>query len=145
MFRFRLQHVLEIRERMERIQLKEYSLADLEARRMEQEIDARHEAIRNAGSRMDAARQASPSAAPLQLYGNYRRRLETEIGRIRERLREHMQVLEARRKELVEARRKRRTMEILREKARGRYDKEMSRRERVEMDEVAANYHVFKG
>jgi flagellar FliJ protein len=145
MFRFRLQHVLEIRERMERIRLKEFSLAELEARRMEGEIDARHEAIRRSAGLMDAARRNSPTAVPLQLHDHFRRRLETEIGRVRERLREHLQVLEARRKDLVEARRQRRTMEILRDKARGRYEKEMSRRERVEMDEVAANYHVFKG
>jgi len=144
MFHFRLQHVLEIRERLERIKQKEYSLALLDAQRMEHDISTRHSDIRRSGDRMDSLRQASPSPFPLQLHVNYRKRLEGEITRIGESLREHQQVLEARRRELVEARRARRTMEILRDKAQARYEERMSRRERADMDEVAANYHTFK-
>lgn len=143
MFHFRLQHVLEIRERQERIKQKDYSLALLEAQRIEHEIARRHQDIRRSGDHMDALRRASPSAVPLQLHVNYRKRLEGEITRLREQLREQQQVLEARRKELVEARRARRTMEILRDKAQARYEQRMSRRERADMDEVAANYHTF--
>ena len=144
MFRFRLQHVLEIRERLERIKQKDYSLALLEAQRMEHEIEARRLDIRRSGDHMDALRRSSPTAVPLQLHVNYRKRLDGEIGRIGNSLREHQQVLEARRRELVEARRARRTMEILRDKAQARYEQRMSRRDRADMDEVAANYHTFR-
>jgi flagellar FliJ protein len=144
MFRFRLQHVLEIRERLERIKQKDYSLALLEAQRMEHEIAARKVDIRRSGDHMDALRQSSPSAYPLQLHVNYRKRLDGEIVRLGDSLGEHQQVLEARRRELVEARRARRTMEILRDKAQARYEQRLSRRERADMDEVAANYHTFK-
>jgi len=144
MFRFRLQHVLEIRERLERIKQKDYSLALLEAQKMEQAIGMRHQDIRRSGDHMDALRRSSPTAVPLQLHVNYRKRLEGEIDRLEESLREYQQVLEARRRELVEARRARRTMEILRDKAQARYEQRLSRRERADMDEVAANYHTFK-
>jgi len=135
---------LEIRERLERIKQKDYSLALLEAQKMETSIAQRHTDIKRSGENMDALRRSSPTAVPLQLHVNYRKRLEGEIDRMSEQLREFQQVLEARRKELVEARRARRTMEILRDKAQARYEQRMSRRERADMDEVAANYHTFK-
>lgn len=144
MFRFRLQHVLEIRERLERIKQKDYSLALLEAQKIEDGITQRHQDIKRSGEHMDALRQSSPTAAPLMFHVNYRKRLEGEIDRMTEQLREFQEVLEARRKELVEARRARRTMEILRDKAQARHEQRMMRVELADMDEVAANYHTFK-
>jgi flagellar export protein FliJ len=144
MFRFKLQHVLDVRERLERLKQKEYSLALMEAQRLEHEIALRHQNMVRSGEHMDALRRSTPSPYPLQLHNQYRKRLGGEIQVLQQQLREQDQVLEARRRELVESRRARRTMEILREKAHTRYEERQSRRERAEMDEVAANYHTSR-
>jgi len=144
MFHFRLQHVLEVRERLERLKQKDYSLALLDWQTLVGEIDRRQVTLVRASESVDSLKQTSPTALPLQLHANYRRRLKAEIGRLREQVREQEQVLELKRKELVESRRARRTLEILRDKQRVRYDQLQKRQERVTMDEVAANYHTFR-
>lgn len=144
MFTFSLQSVLDVRERMEKLKYKEYSQVLQERRRLEGEVDRRETALVAAARNNDAQRREGRSALPLQLFENYRRRLRSEIDRVREQMRQQEQELEARRMELVEARRAHRTLEILKEKERKRYDQEQARRERAFMDEVASNYHVFR-
>ncbi|NIP74128.1 MAG: hypothetical protein GWO16_14400, partial [Gammaproteobacteria bacterium] len=75
------------------------------------------------------------------LYDNYRRRVEGEIQLIEGQMREQAQELEAKRQALVEAKRAQRTLEILRDKAQSRAERELGRRERATMDEVASTYH----
>ena len=143
MFHFRLQHVLEVRERLERLRQKDYSLAMLEWQAMVNEIDRRQAALNQAAENMDSLKQTTPTTLPLQLHTNYRKRLRAEIERIREQAREQEQVVDMRRRELVESRRARRTLEILRDKQRARYELARQRQERATMDEVASNYHKF--
>ncbi len=145
MFHFPLQHVLEVRERLERLKQKEYSLVLLEWQKQVHEIDQRQQNVLRSSANMDSLRQSSPTAVPLQLHANFRMRMQAEISRLRQQVRETEQVLEAKRKQLVESRRSRRTLEILREKQQVRYEERLKRREATEMDEVAANYHTFQG
>jgi len=128
-FHFRLQHVLEVRERLERLRQKDYSLAMLEWQAMVNEIDRRQAALNQAAENMDSLKQTTPTTLPLQLHTNYRKRLRAEIERIREQAREQEQVVDMRRRELVESRRARRTLEILRDKQRARY--ELARQRRI--------------
>jgi flagellar FliJ protein len=145
MFHFRLQHVLEVRERLERLKQKDYSLALLDWQALVGEIDHRQQTMTRASGYVDSLKQTSPTTLPLQLHANFRRRLKSEIVRLREQVREQEQVLEGKRKELVESRRARRTLEILKDKQEARYLERQKRLERVTMDEVAANYHTFRG
>ncbi|MCZ6728098.1 MAG: flagellar FliJ family protein, partial [SAR324 cluster bacterium] len=71
-------------------------------------------------------------------------RLQSEIGLIAEQLREEEQALEEKRKELVEARRAHRALEILKEKERARYAQALARQERAIMDEIAANNYLHQ-
>ena len=145
MFHFRLQHVLEVRERLERLRQKDYSLAMLEWQTLVGEIENRQQSLVQAAQNMDSLKQTTPTTLPLQLHTNYRKRLKTEIERIREKAREQEQVVDLRRRELVESRRARRTLEILRDKQQARYELARARQERANMDEVASNYHKFGG
>jgi flagellar FliJ protein len=145
MFHFRLQHVLEVRERLERLKQKDYSLALLDWQSLMTGIDQRQQTIARAAEHVDSLKQTSPTTLPLMLHGFYRKRLTAEIETLREQVREQEQVLEVKRKELVESRRARRTLEILKDKQKARYDESQKRLERVTMDEVAANYHTFRG
>ena len=143
MFHFRLQHVLDVRERLERLRQKEYSLVLLEWQQLTHAIEECRQRKARSAQTVDGLRQTSPSPVPMQWHAQYRQRLDAELQRLGQELREKEQLLEARRMELVESRRARRTLEILRDKQRARYEESMSRQDRIAMDEVAANYHWF--
>lgn len=144
MFHFRLQSVLDVRERMARIKQKEFAEVLARHQLLEDEI-VRHEAhLGRAARYVDQAKRGSPSVAPLELFANFQRRIRGEMARIQEQIREQAQELEATRGALVEAKRAQRGLEILRDKARVRYEHVMSRRERAAMDEVASNYHLLR-
>jgi flagellar export protein FliJ len=101
--------------------------------------------LAEAAQHMDSLKQTSPTTLPLQLHTNYRKRLKSEIEGFREQVREQEQVVTVKRRDLVESRRARRTLEILRDKQRARYEQARTRQERATMDEVASNYHKFGG
>ncbi len=144
MFRFRLQSVLEVRERLARLRQKEFSEVLAVRHAMEAEIEGFRQGLGQAAKYVDQARQSTVTAHPMELYGNYRRRVTSEIGRIEEQMREQQQELQAKRNDLVEAKRAQRTLEILRDKQQARYAAEEGRKERANMDEIASNYHVFR-
>lgn len=144
MFAFSLQTVLDVRERLEKIKYKEFSSELLERQKLESEIERNRQGLAGSGEKIDRLRRAGTTAAALQLYDRYRERLEAQNELLGEQLRTREQALEEKRKELVEARRAHRALEILRDKEKVRYDTEQSRRERMVMDEVASNYHIFR-
>jgi flagellar export protein FliJ len=69
--------------------------------------------------------------------------LKDEIAVIEQQMREQNEVVEVKRKELVEARRSHKALEILREKEFKRYQEAQERRERAVMDEIASTFHTF--
>ncbi|MBI4084235.1 MAG: flagellar export protein FliJ [Candidatus Lambdaproteobacteria bacterium] len=144
MFQFSLQSVLDVRERLEKLRYKEYSTVLLERQRLESEIDRRQGAMERAAQGADEQRRLGRSALPLQLHDQYRKRLQNEVVRLRQQVKDQEQQLEAKRKQLVEARRAHRALEILRDKEHDRYESELARRERITMDEVASNYHQYR-
>ncbi len=143
MFHFRLESILKVRERMARIRQKEFSEVLARHQRLDAEILAHQQELSKASAFADQARRSSPTAFPLEIFGNFQRRVKGEIELLAEQKREEAQELEAKRKSLVEAKRAQRALEILRDKAQERYEKEMSRRERLIMDEVATNYFIL--
>ncbi|HKI98945.1 MAG TPA: flagellar export protein FliJ [bacterium] len=144
MFHFRLQSVLDVRERMARLKQKEFAEVLARHQLLEAEIE-RHEAeLARAARYVDNLRRTSPTVVPLELFGNFQRRVKGDMERIQEQMREQAQELEAKRSALVEAKRAQRSLEILRDKARARYEDAMGRRERVAMDEVASNYFLLR-
>jgi flagellar export protein FliJ len=144
MFLFRLQSVLEVRERMARLKQKEFAEVLTRHQVLEAEIERNEADLARASRHADDLKRSSPSLLPLELFHNFQRRIKGDMARIRERMREQAQELEARRSALVEAKRSQRSLEILREKARVRYENALSRRERATMDEVASNYHLLR-
>lgn len=144
MFKFRLQSILEVRERLSRIKQKEFSEVLFKRQQMEMEIEQRHDSLSRASSYVDKGKRASVSLHPLEMFQYYKQRLDSEIGLITEQMREQDQELDERRRALVEAKRAQRTLEILRDKQHDRYEKELNRRERATMDEVASNYFILQ-
>ena len=142
MFTFSLQTVLEVRERLEKIKYKEFSGLLFERQQKDFEIQSRNRQISRAAGQLDQIRREGITAAPLQMYTQFRQRLHSEIDLIAEQMREQEQALEEKRKELVEARRAHRALEILRDRERARYEQAQARQERAVMDEIAANHHL---
>lgn len=143
MFKFRLQSVLNVRERMEKIKYKEYSEVMLEWQNFETEMETRREKMRTTGKNLDEARIRATTAMTFQLHDHFKQRLESELEQLGEQQREKQQEVDVKRTELVEARRAHKALDILKDKARKRYDLELKRREQIWMDEVASNHYAF--
>ena len=144
MFRFSLQNVLEVRERFEKIKYKEYSAELLVQQNLRQQTDSRREALRSSGQHLEQVKQVSPSALPMQWHNQFRQRLEEEMEVLAAQLRDQNEAVEEKRKELVEARRSHRALEILRDKEYKRYRDTERRLERAVMDEIASIYHHYQ-
>jgi flagellar export protein FliJ len=135
--------VLEVRERFEKIKYKEYSQELLVQQGLQSDLDGHLGALREAADNIDRTKQVTRSALPMQLFNSYRQRVLSEIRQIQKRVREQGESVEVKRKELVEARRSHRALEILRDKEWQRYLKAQERHERAVMDEIASNYHLY--
>ncbi len=144
MFTFSLQTVLEVRERLEKIKYKEFSGMLYQQQQMSAEMQSRKNQIAESAAKLDEVRRQGITAAPLQLYSNFRERLNSEIELIAEQYREHEQAVEEKRKELVEARRAHRAIEILRDRELERHERTQIRQDRAIMDEIAANYYLHQ-
>jgi len=144
MFHFRLQSVLEVRERMARLRQKDFAESLARHQTLETRIERHESDLARASRFVDNQKRSGPTITALQLFGNFQRRLQNEMSMINEQIREQAQELEASRAKLVEAKRAQRSLEILRDKARQRFEEEQSRLERVTMDEVASNYTVLR-
>lgn len=143
MFKFSLESVLKVRERMARIRQKEFSEAMARQQALDAQILAHQESLTRASDYTNRARGSSVTVFQLEMFNLFQRRLKGEIELLAEQKREEAQELETKRNALVEAKRAQRTLEILREKERDRHEKEMNRRERLIMDEVARNYFLL--
>ena len=143
MFRFSLQTVLEVRERFERIKHKEYTAELLVHQGLEDRQDERRGALQRSAERLDQTMVQSRTALPMQWHGDFRRRMLEEIDLLGSQLRDQQELVEEKRRELVEARRSHRALEILRDKEFKRYGEREERLERGVMDEIAANYHLY--
>jgi flagellar export protein FliJ len=144
MFHFRMQSVLDVRERITRLKQKEFSEVLARHQALEARIVQNDRELARAARNLDTTARALPNTFSFQLYGRFRQRLLSENDLLREQIREQAQELESRRTALVEARRAQRTLEILRDKERARNEHDLSRRERFTMDEIASNYHLFR-
>ena len=144
MFHFRLQSVLDVRERMARLKQKEFAEVLSRHQVLEAQIERNEGDLARASAKVDDIKRSSASILPLELFANFQRRIKGDMARIQEQMREQAQELEARRRSLVEAKRAQRSLEILRDKARVRYEEALSRHERATMDEVASNYHLLR-
>ncbi|MDH4226094.1 MAG: flagellar export protein FliJ [Deltaproteobacteria bacterium] len=143
MFKFSLQTVLDVRVRFEKIKYKEYTTELLAYQKIENQCAAVESKREQARQNAESAKHSSPSPVPFMMNESYQKRLKGDLVRLRQKLNEQKEAVDLKRKELVEARRSHKALEILKEKEISRYRQSMERRERAVMDEIAANYHNF--
>ena len=144
MFHFSLQTVLDVRERFKKIKNKEYTTELMAHHQLELRMKALQSQLAEGDRSMAITSTTSHSPVPMQLHGNYRKRLQSEMEILAGHLKEQYEAMDVKRQELVEARRAHRALEILREKEHQRYLLEEERKERTTYDEIATNYHMFR-
>ena len=144
MFRFRLQSVLNVRERISKLRLKDFSEVQSRVQTLHERMEENQRAVAMAGRSLDREKQANLTVFSLQQHGRFRSRIQGENQRLAEQIREQRQELEAKRKSLVEARRAQRTLEILRDKASSAFEEKQQRHERSQLDEISSSFFVYR-
>ena len=136
---FRFESILRINKNRENLLLK--SLGEINSHLQTQED--RHEFMRQTARQsketLNARLREPTDINTLILYDNFLEGIRTQSDRQNKIISEVREKLEDKRKEVIEAGRKRRTMEILKEKDFLKYRKEMMKEETALMDEVASN------
>ena len=136
---FRFEPILRINKNRENLLLK--SLGEINSHLQTQED--RHEFMRQTARQsketLNARLREPTDINTLILYDNFLDGIRTQSDRQNKIISEVREKLEDKRKEVIEAGRKRRTMEILKEKDFLKYRKEMMKEETALMDEVASN------
>jgi flagellar FliJ protein len=144
MFQFRFETLLTTRRSAEEIRQKELA----EARR---ELAAEQTALRDKKSRLrrcmidqHQAQRDGFRAPAIQLYAPFLARLEREISALQKRVTAAERKVNQKRGALIEAVKKRKMLEKLKEKDRKAHLDAMTRRERKFMDDVASRHHARK-
>ncbi len=135
MFRFRLEKVRRWRRRLEDAEARAHRRAQEELRRARREVRRQQELL------ADLERQPEPGEDVqfLILRSAWRERLHRELDRLRQAEAAAAAAVERRRRDLIEAHRRREVLERLARSERERWEREQARRERKDLDEVAGN------
>ena len=141
-YRFRLQRVLETKEREEERCKLELAIAERRLGREERRLEehfvewerSRQEVLRPAARVLDLAREAG--------WRSYFEYLAREIRRQREAVKHCARNVTAARTELLEASKEKKALERLKEKGRLAFLREMDRREQKELDEIGRDLYL---
>ena len=140
MFQFTMQTALDVRGRQEKIKMKEMALALSSQQRLEEEIARIDQALLNSNEQVDQKKhQALYSVEQIQFYEQFKQKKRLERGRVVVMHKEAVEKTEQQRLELVKAAKKRKTLEILRDREQLRFQAKQVRYEREFSDEVASN------
>ena len=144
MFRFSLQKALEVRDRVENMKMKDLA----EKLAIQQEIEMSMEEIGEKKSGQDQLLNAHKKLGRIDLtewrmLQQFKDKMQVDLNGLKIRLDQAAIEVEAKRMELVEASRQRKTLEILKDKEEARYLKKMNHLELVQADEMASNYYLL--
>jgi len=143
MFRFSMQTALDVRGKQEKLKMKELAEKLAVQHGLQSGIDDIDTGIRNADQQMNQAKQSGLiNLSNLRQIEGYKHRMRVDRGRLEAKLKEAVVAAEAKRMELIEAAKKRRTLEILRDREKDRYDAHLAKLERAFTDETATNQFV---
>jgi len=144
-FTFRFGRVLAVKERLE--DARKAALGEAQAA-LNGELQVLAELERQQLRNRDGARGQTATALDpclLSLNANYALRLQREIAEQRKVVAQVEAIVADRRDKLVEARRQRRTFEILRDKAWGEHQRQTRRQQQLELDEAGEQLHARRG
>ena len=136
---FRFEPILRINKNRENLLLKSLGEINSHLQTQEDRQEFMHQTARQSKETLNARLREPTDINTLILYDNFLEGIRTQSHRQKKIISEVREKLEDKRKEVIEAGRKRRTMEILKEKDFLKYRKEMMKEETALMDEVASN------
>ncbi|MDT8447043.1 MAG: flagellar FliJ family protein [bacterium] len=145
MFKFSMQTALDVRGKQEKIQMKEMAqrLAVLQA--IEAQMTAIQDQMDASASQLGQAKQAGQiNLGDFKFLDQFRFKKRQELGRLEARRKEAAAATEKARLALVEAAKKRKTLEILSDREKDRYEKRLARLERQFLDETATNLFTMQ-
>ena len=143
MFRFSMQTALDVRGKQEKVKMKELAEKLAVQTDLEQGIDEIDQGLIESDQHMNQAKQAGLiNLSTLRQIEGYKQRMHIQRSRLEVQLSEAKGIADAKRMELIDAARKRRTLEILSEREESRFYARLERLERAFTDETATNQFV---
>ena len=137
MFKFRLSPLLRFRKTQEEEKQRELALVVSELMGRKEELDELRSQRSEAASSVTRLGEGEHGVNLFLLYDNYLRGRDGDIHKKKEEIDAVSGKADEKREELIEYVRRRRSLESYRERLLQRYQKEESRKERLESDEVA--------
>lgn len=137
MFRFRLEPVLQVRKRTEETLQRELAQRRLDWEAAYSRLRSMEEDRRRYRRELQDKRMRGMTIAELELYEAYFLRLDDDIARQESRVEKLATAMESKRSELVEAAKKKKILDRLKEKQRQAYSYEEMRQEGRFLDEIA--------
>lgn len=139
MFIFKLQPVLTYRKQQEEGKMRELAVINIELLQNNQTIKKFTEERKKAADTLTEISLKSKDVNELKIYEDFIAGRDSDIAQKKEEAMEITKRLTEKQKELVEYLRRRRTMEIYRDRLKESYEAEEAKKERVMADEAASN------
>ncbi|OGH00082.1 MAG: flagellar export protein FliJ [Candidatus Lambdaproteobacteria bacterium RIFOXYD1_FULL_56_27] len=140
MFQFSMQTALDVRAKQEKVKMKEMALALSLQQRLESQIEEIDQAVTHSDRNFGLAKKAGTfTILDFKMVDGFRQKKALDRGLLVAKHKEAAAFTEKRRLELVEASKKRKTLEILRDRELARFTAKMARLEREFSDETASN------
>ena len=139
---FRFETILRLNKKKEDLLQKGMGQINVHYQRQKDQQQFMRDATAASKDELNQKKRSGVSLETMILYDNFARGTQTHIEKQNKIISEINTKLEAKREEVVEAMRKRRTMEILKERDMLKERKVMERKETAILDEVASNLWV---
>ena len=143
MFQFSLQSALNVRSRQEKIKMKEMAEALTSEKSIVDDINHIHEETEKADFNLDEMKKSAVfDVNQVRFLFSFKQRMTVVLADCHIKLNAAREIVAEKQKELIEASKARKTLEILKEKEEKRYKEKISRMERKSMDEIAGNMFI---
>ena len=138
--RFSLETALKVRKRLEKFYQKALADEVQAEQQYKEKLELMSSALDEHNKDLDDVKENGLTISQLILGGHFQQRIEQQMELIGYQLKEQQEVVDLKRYELTLATKKKRVLEILKDKENKKYIDEMERLERLEADEIAQNY-----
>lgn len=143
MFKFSLQMALDVRSRQEKVKMKNLAEALAHEQRVQGEIQTIHDNTDRADLELnDMKRSNVTSINQMKFLSRFKARMKVVLAEKHKMLLDAQNVVDEKQKELIEASKARKTLEILKEKELKRFMEKITRIENKNMDEIAGNLFI---
>ena len=146
MFQFSLQTALDVRERQEKIRMKDFADKLAIEQRIQDQIDGIQKRMAEVEQNMNSSKvRGDVRVDQFRFLTSFKDKAKLDLAEKNQQLRLAKAETKIKQEILIEASRARKMLEILKEKEMKRLREKIARRELKFMDEIAGNHFVRKG